>query len=239
MDKTITLRVPATLDGAREASSSLRTFLDQFMLSPRAASRFELAVAEALNNVAEYSGSETGGMVEVTFTLDGRHAYPHRQRPGSKYRRGALNRRLEHPEVPDELSDGGRGSSDPEDHGPGGLLAGDRPQCPHHDRQGQGIWSMTMFHDNPLLRRGSGMSLSQRNPLYRDVLVVLRWYLELDLSSCPIIFFFTSIPPVTSDSSTFLIHILPFLPANELTFWSAHGTSPTRVGKLRTSAFSQ
>jgi anti-sigma regulatory factor (Ser/Thr protein kinase) len=109
MDQTITLRVPATLDGARDGSSSLRTFLDQYLLSPRAAGRFELAVAEALNNVAEHSGSGPGGMVEVTFTLNAGTLTLVVSDEGKGIDADALNSRLEHPEVPDELSDGGRG----------------------------------------------------------------------------------------------------------------------------------
>jgi len=109
MDKIITLRVPATLDGARDASTSLRTFLDQFKLSPRAAGRFELAVAEALNNVAEHSGSEQGGMVEVTFTLDGDTLTFVVSDDGKGIDADVLNGRLARPEVPDELSDSGRG----------------------------------------------------------------------------------------------------------------------------------
>ena len=71
LSKTITIRTPATFEGARDAASAVREFLIQWAAPPQYAARFELALAESVNNVAEHARCGEDGEVDVSIATDG------------------------------------------------------------------------------------------------------------------------------------------------------------------------
>jgi len=75
-----------------------------------------------------------------------------------------------------------------------------------------------MAHDNPLFRRGSGLTLSQRLMYAATFWSYLGGLWNVIFLLAPIVYFFTSVAPVSGYSGTFLMHILPFLIMNELAF---------------------
>jgi len=67
---SVTIRVPATFEGVGDAVMTAREFLDALPLPERAAARFELALAEAVNNVVEHARCSQNGSVEITIASD-------------------------------------------------------------------------------------------------------------------------------------------------------------------------
>ncbi|HEX3067769.1 MAG TPA: ATP-binding protein, partial [Thermoanaerobaculia bacterium] len=60
------MRVPATFEGSRDAAMSVREFLNQLAVRPAHAARFELVVAESVDNIAGYADSDENGLVDIT-----------------------------------------------------------------------------------------------------------------------------------------------------------------------------
>jgi anti-sigma regulatory factor (Ser/Thr protein kinase) len=70
LSKTITLRVPATFEGSRDAATSVREFLNQLSVRPGHAARFELVVAESVDNIAGHARSDEDGVVDISVVAD-------------------------------------------------------------------------------------------------------------------------------------------------------------------------
>ncbi|HXH41694.1 MAG TPA: cellulose synthase catalytic subunit [Thermoanaerobaculia bacterium] len=75
-----------------------------------------------------------------------------------------------------------------------------------------------MLHDNPMLRRGSGMSWPQRLLYAATFWSYLGGIWNLLFLLAPIVFLFSMVSPLASYSTDFLLHILPFLFASEVAF---------------------
>jgi anti-sigma regulatory factor (Ser/Thr protein kinase) len=108
-DETMTVRVPATFDGARDAAMTVRAFLDRLLLPPLEAARFELAVAESVNNIVEHSRSGPTDCVDISLTSDGQFLSLVISDDGVRADPDGLNNYMTRPEDPDAMGEGGRG----------------------------------------------------------------------------------------------------------------------------------
>ncbi len=107
--KTITLRVPATFEGSRDAAMSVREFLNQLSVRPAHAARFELVVAESVDNIAGYAGSDENGLVDITVAAGSETLRIVIRDDGLASDMDGLNTFMTLPETHDKPSEGGRG----------------------------------------------------------------------------------------------------------------------------------
>jgi anti-sigma regulatory factor (Ser/Thr protein kinase) len=109
LSKTITLRVPATFEGSRDAATSVREFLNQLSVRPGHAARFELVVAESVDNIAGHARCDEDGVVDVSVAADRGALRIVISDEGMASDTDGLNTFMSLPEMRDETSEGGRG----------------------------------------------------------------------------------------------------------------------------------
>jgi serine/threonine-protein kinase RsbW len=109
LSKTITLRVPATFEGSREAATSVREFLNQLSVRPGHAARFELVVVESVDNIAGHARCDEDGMVDICVAAGSETLRIVISDDGLAADMDGLNNFMSIPETQDELSEGGRG----------------------------------------------------------------------------------------------------------------------------------
>jgi anti-sigma regulatory factor (Ser/Thr protein kinase) len=109
LSKTITLRVPATFEGSRDAATSVREFLDQLSVRPGHAARFELVVVESVDNIAGHARCEEDGMVDISVAADSRTLRVVISDDGLPSDTDGLNNYMSLTETQNEPSEGGRG----------------------------------------------------------------------------------------------------------------------------------
>jgi anti-sigma regulatory factor (Ser/Thr protein kinase) len=107
--KTITVRVPATFEGSRDAPSAVREFLIRLSAPPQHAARFELALAESVNNVAEHGHCGEDDMVDVSIGTDGETLRIVVSDDALAADSNGLNRVMSGVETRDAMSGGGHG----------------------------------------------------------------------------------------------------------------------------------
>jgi anti-sigma regulatory factor (Ser/Thr protein kinase) len=108
LSKTITLRVPATFEGSRDAATSVREFLNQLSVRPGHAARFELVVAESVDNIAGHARCDEDGVVDISVAADREALRIVISDDATASDTDVLNF-MSPPETHDEPSEGGRG----------------------------------------------------------------------------------------------------------------------------------
>jgi anti-sigma regulatory factor (Ser/Thr protein kinase) len=109
LSKTITLRVPATFEGSRDAATRVRAFLNQLSVRPGHAARFELVVAESVDNIAGHARCVEEGMVDIWVAAGSETLRIVISDDGMASDTDGLNNFMSLPETHDEPSEGGRG----------------------------------------------------------------------------------------------------------------------------------
>ncbi len=109
LSKTITLRVPATFEGSRDAATSVREFLNQLSVRPGHAARFELVVAESVDNIAGHARCDEYGVVDISVAADREALRIVISDDATASETDVLKNFMSPPETHDEHSEGGRG----------------------------------------------------------------------------------------------------------------------------------
>jgi serine/threonine-protein kinase RsbW len=109
LSKTITMRVPATLEGSRDAAARVREFLSQLSVQSGHAARFELVVAESVDNIAGHARCVEDGMVDICVAAGSETIRIVISDDGMASDTDGLNNFMSLPETHDEPSEGGRG----------------------------------------------------------------------------------------------------------------------------------
>ncbi len=109
LSKTITLRVPATFEGSRDAVTSVREFLNQLSVRPGHAARFELVVAESVDNIAGHARCDEDAVVDISVAADREAVRIVISDDATASNTGVLKNFMSPPETHDEHSEGGRG----------------------------------------------------------------------------------------------------------------------------------
>ena len=108
LSKTITIRVPATFEGSRDAATSVREFLNQLSVRPGHAARFELVVAESVDNIAGHARCDEDGVVDISVVAGPEALRIVISDDATASDTDVLNF-MSPPETHDEPSEGGRG----------------------------------------------------------------------------------------------------------------------------------
>ena len=109
LSKAIALRVPATFEGSRDAATNVREFLNQLSVRPGHAARFELVLAESVDNIAGHGRCDEDGMVDISVAADSETLRIVISDDGMASDTDGLNTFMSLPETQDELSEGGCG----------------------------------------------------------------------------------------------------------------------------------
>jgi anti-sigma regulatory factor (Ser/Thr protein kinase) len=109
LSKTITLRVPATFEGSRDAATRVREFLNQLSVRPGYAARFEQVIAESVDNIAGQARYVEEGMVDICVAAGSETLRIVISGDGMPSDTDGLNGFMPLPETHDEPSGGGRG----------------------------------------------------------------------------------------------------------------------------------